>query len=214
MHRGDAILGVQYLGGPLQTVIGGYVIEKSLVDPEQFDTLLRLAGQSLPAWAEEERARHATRVTEASILAAESATALLELGETVTWSNVVRLGDQLNERSWTALILALELAGCHSEGLQACECCRRILNQELGCAPRRSLPRRATQDVGDTADGEFSEVVAALLVVHGRFAISPTRMLRCMSPSGRDGVNGKRGMPTVGCWDDISQRTLLLVWPL
>ena len=138
--------------GPLQTANGGYVIEKSFVeldlDPEQFDTLLRLARQSmsaqalplvrqaltlatgplldnelLPPWAEEERARHATRVTEARILATESATAPLDPNKTVTWANAILQGSQLRERAWTALILALKLARRHSEGLQAYECC-------------------------------------------------------------------------------------------
>ncbi|MDD0858233.1 BTAD domain-containing putative transcriptional regulator [Arthrobacter alpinus] len=179
--------------GPLQTVNGGYVIEKSLValDLEQFDTLLQLAHQSmpaqalpllrqalalasgplldnelLPAWADEERARHATHVTEARILAAESATALLELDEALSWATVVLQGDQLNERAWTAFILALELAGRHSEGLQAYERCRRILHQELGCAPGQCLRDAQLRLLGATADGELSEVLSALLVVH------------------------------------------------
>jgi len=136
--------------GPLQTVNGGYVMEKALVDLDldRFDTLFRLAqhagatdalpmlrevlelatdpllggellpavsccprGELLPAWAADERAFHAARVIEARILAAETATALFRPTEAVAWAGPATEGDPLNERAWTALVLALELAG-------------------------------------------------------------------------------------------------------
>ena len=182
--------------GPLQTVNGGYVMEKPLVDLDldRFDTLYRHAQQSpvsealpllrealalaaqpllgdelVPAWASEERTLHAARVTAARILAAETATALLLTEESVDWANQALVGDPLNEHAWTALILGLERAGRHTEGLQAFETFRRALALELGCSP--GLPLRAAQArlLRATADGEFSDVLSALLLLQDQF---------------------------------------------
>ena len=182
--------------GPLQTVNGGYVMEKPFVDLDldRFDTLYRHAQQSppsealpllrealalaaqpllgdelVPAWAAEERTLHAARVTAARILAAETATALLLTEESVDWANQALVGDPLNEHAWTALILGLEHAGRHAEGLQAFETFRRSLALELGCSP--GLPLRAAQArlLRATADGEFSDVLSALLLLQDQF---------------------------------------------
>lgn len=182
--------------GPLQTVNGGYVMEKPLVDLDldRFDTLYRraqhssasealpllrealaLAAQPLlgnelvPAWAAEERTLHAARVTAARVLAAEAATTLLLTEESVDWANQALGGDPLNEHAWTALILGLEHAGRHAEGLLAFETFRRALALELGCSP--GLPLRAAQArlLQATADGEFSDVLSALLLLQDQF---------------------------------------------
>ena len=182
--------------GPLRTVNGGYVMDKSLVDLDldRFDTLYRHAQQStasealpllrealelaaqpllgdelLPAWAAEERTLHTARVTAARILAAETATALLLTEESVDWANQALVGDPLNEHAWTALILGLEHAGRHTEGLQAFETFRRALDLELGCSPGKTLRAAQARLLSATADGEFADVLQALLLLQEQF---------------------------------------------
>lgn len=192
--------------GPLKTSTGGYVMDRAQVelDLDRFDTLLRQAGQSdpaaaqsllagalalakapllgdelLPAWAEDERALHANRVTEAKILAAETAIALGNANGSIDWANQVLASDPLNERAWTALILGLERAGRHTEGLQCYERCRRAMDRELGCAPGPGLKAAYARLLQTTAagEGELSDVLSALLLLHGQLgraaAITP-----------------------------------------
>ncbi len=181
--------------GPLQTVNGGYVMDKTLVDLDldRFDTLLRLAQHSapaealpmlhdaldlasgpllgtelLPVWAVEERSTHAARVTEARILAATSALALFRPAEAVGWAGQAADGDPVNERAWTALVLALELAGRPTDGLAAFDRCRRTLSRELGCAPGTDLRQAQVRMLHATADGELSDLLSALLLLHDR----------------------------------------------
>ncbi|WP_241972725.1 AfsR/SARP family transcriptional regulator [Cryobacterium cryoconiti] len=179
--------------GPFQTVNGGYVIERSFVelDLDRFDTLYRHAQQSaaaerlpmlrqalalatapllgdelLPLWAAEERALHSARVTAARIMAAESAAELNLAEEAVGWAQLALGDDPLNEHAWTALILGLEQAGRPAEGLQAYESFRLALDRELGCAPGDVLRAAQVRLLQATADGEFSTVLAALLMLH------------------------------------------------
>ncbi len=181
--------------GPLQTVNGGYVLEKDLVDLDldRFDTLLRLAqqagavdalpmlrealelatdpllgGELLPAWAADARAFHAARVVEARILAAETATAAFRPTEAVEWAGLATAGDPLNERAWIVLVLALELAGRPTEGLAAFDRCRRVLSRELGCAPGAELRQAQLRMLQATADGELCDLLSALLLLHDR----------------------------------------------
>lgn len=152
--------------GPLRTVTGGYAIDRSLVelDLDRFETLTRTASQSesreamamltealdlasapllgdelLPPWAEEERAAHSARVGIARVRAAETALALGEAGMAISLGGVAAKEDPLNERAWTALILGLEQNGENTEALRAFERCRRVMDQELGCAPGPAL---------------------------------------------------------------------------
>lgn len=56
--------------------------------------------------------------------------------------------EPLEERAWTVLVLGLEATGRMLEALQAYDRCRRLLHQELGCAPGAALRhayRRALQ---------------------------------------------------------------------
>lgn len=181
--------------GPLRTATGGYLLERSLVDLDldHFDVLLHRAHRAapdqaylllqqalaltggpllddelLPAWAEDERELHATRVREARILAAETAMVLEKPAEAVDWANQALSTDPLNERAWTALILALEQAGRHTEGLQCYERYRRALDRELGCTPGPALRTAHVRLLRVTADGEdeLSGVLSALLVLH------------------------------------------------
>jgi SARP family transcriptional regulator, regulator of embCAB operon len=152
--------------GPLRTVTGGYAIDRSLVelDLDRFETLTKLAGQAesgealslltealelasapllgdelLPAWAEQERASHAARVSLARVTAAETALAVGETGKAIAWSAEAVKEDPLNERAWTALILGLERNGGTTEALRAYDRCRRIIDEELGCTPGPAL---------------------------------------------------------------------------
>ncbi|MEC5199219.1 DNA-binding SARP family transcriptional activator/ActR/RegA family two-component response regulator [Arthrobacter sp. PL16] len=154
--------------GPLRTVTGGYVIEPSIVDLDlnRFHTLTRLAGvaappdalplltealelasaqllgdELLPAWAEEERALHAERVGHARVLAAETALLVGEVGKAIAWGSEAAREDPLNERAWTALILGLEQNGENTEALRIFDRCRRVMDEELGCAPSEVLKK-------------------------------------------------------------------------
>lgn len=181
--------------GPLKTATGGYVLDREFVDLDldRFDGLFRaaqgappaeahplllqaldiavgplLGDELLPAWAEDERRAHAARVTEALILAAETSAELGELDQSVDWARRALAGEPLNERAWTSLILGLELAGRHAEGLHAYERCRRALDRDLGCAPGAGLRAAHLRLLRATShgDGELSDLVSALLVLY------------------------------------------------
>ena len=164
--------------GPLRTVTGGYAMDRSLVelDLERFGTLTRLAGQAepgealslltealdlaaapllgdefLPAWAEEERAAHAARVGLARVLAAEAALAVGEVGKAIAWGGTAVKEDSLNERAWTALILGLEQNGETTEALRAYGRCRKVVDEELGCAPGPALQEAQARLLKSTA---------------------------------------------------------------
>ncbi|WP_461189328.1 response regulator [Arthrobacter sp. Z4-13] len=164
--------------GPLRTVTGGYAIDRSLVelDLDRFETLTNMAGQAeprealalltealdlasepllgeelLPAWAEEERAAHATRVGLARVLAAETALVAGEVGKAIAWGGSAVKEDPLNERAWTALILGLEQNGENTEALRAFERCRRVMDEELGCAPSPVLREAQARLLRSTA---------------------------------------------------------------
>lgn len=152
--------------GPLRTVTGGYVIEPSLVslDLDRFATLTKQASMAtppvalalltealelasapllgdelLPGWAEEERALHAERVCQARVLAAELALLMGEVVKTIAWGRKAVQEDPLNERAWAALILGLERNGENTEALRVFERYRKVMGDELGCAPNKIL---------------------------------------------------------------------------
>ncbi len=164
--------------GPLRTVTGGYAIDRSLVelDLDRFETLTKRAGKAeprealalltealelasapllgdelLPAWAEEERAAHSARVGLARVAAAETALSLGEAGKAIAWGGAAAKEDPLNERAWTALILGLELNGENTEALRAFERCRRVMDEELGCAPAPALREAQARLLKSTA---------------------------------------------------------------
>jgi DNA-binding SARP family transcriptional activator/ActR/RegA family two-component response regulator len=152
--------------GPLRTVTGGYAVDRSLVDLDldRFETLTKEASQAepgaalalltealrlasapllgdelLPAWAEEERATHAANVGLARVVAAEAALSVGKAAIAISLGGAAAKEDPLNERAWTALVLGLEQNGENTEALRAFERCRRIIDQELGCAPGPAL---------------------------------------------------------------------------
>jgi DNA-binding SARP family transcriptional activator len=187
--------------GPLRTTTGGYMVDASVVDLDlaRFDALLQraqrseaavahplvvqalalatgpLLGDELgPAWAAEERDRHAAAVTTARVLAATSAAALGVDAEAIDWANRALVDDELHEGAWTALILALERSGRCAEGLRAYERCRQVLDSELGCEPSpvlRSAHARLLQATA-AGRGDLSHAVSALLVLHDQLARS------------------------------------------
>lgn len=181
--------------GPLRTVTGGYVIDRSLVDVDldRFEDLVHAADQApsakaygllcealslteepllgdelTPEWIAAERELHANRVTAAKAHAAEVAAELGRSGEAIAWAQSALAGDQLNERAWTALILGMEQAGHYAEGLQAYEKCRRSLHRELGCAPGPFLRAAYARLLSATADaeGDLADALSALLFLH------------------------------------------------
>ncbi|MCU1632496.1 MAG: response regulator receiver protein [Micrococcaceae bacterium] len=164
--------------GPLRTVTGGYAIDPALVDLDlhRFETLTRradlaappaalalltealelgsaplLGDELLPVWADDERALHAVRVNLARILAAEAALTVGEVGKAIGWARAAVKEDPLNERAWTALILGLERNGESTEALRTFDRCRRVFDDELGCAPSATLKDAYTRLLSSTA---------------------------------------------------------------
>lgn len=199
--------------GPLRTTTGGYVMDATLVDLDvyRFEQLLRRAQQSvpaaalvllrealsiatapllgdelLPAWAEDERALHSSRVLEATVLAAEAAAEVGEAAESIEWAQKALAIDPLNERAWLARINGLETTGRFAEGLQSYEKCRRAMVRELGCAPGPSLKAAHARLLQATAEGEgeLSDVLSALLVLHGQ--MTPSAAQAAAAASGQN----------------------------
>ncbi len=164
--------------GPLRTVPGGYVVDRALVDLDldRFGVLTRQAeaatphaaltllsealdlaaaplfgDEVLPAWAEEERTLHAERVRRVRVLAAESALLVGEVGRAISWGDLAVREDPLDERAWTALILGLEGKGESTAALRAYERCRRVMDEELGCAPGALLKEAHARLLATTA---------------------------------------------------------------
>ncbi|MBG6225475.1 DNA-binding SARP family transcriptional activator/ActR/RegA family two-component response regulator [Arthrobacter sp. CAN_A2] len=188
--------------GPLRTVAGGYVIERSLVDLDldRFEALtshaeaapphaalelfvgaLDLASaplfgdEVLPAWAEDERILHAERVRLARIIAAEKALLVGEEGRAITWSEMAVKEDPLDERAWKALILGLEGNGEATAALRAFERCRRVLLDELGCGPSAPLKEAHARLLARTAPRvEASSGGSLNTAMEGRSLESPT----------------------------------------
>jgi DNA-binding SARP family transcriptional activator len=183
--------------GPLRTANGGYVMDGAVVDLDlhRFELAVERARRSRAEaayrlwcaalelasgpllenelrceWAEHQRELHGARVVEARVSAAETA---LELGlhrEAVEHARAALAGDRLLERAWAVLVLGLEGLGRPVEGLQAYERCRRVLDQELGCAPSAALQAAHTRMLHATAStgSELGQVLSALLVLHGQ----------------------------------------------
>lgn len=183
--------------GPLRTANSGYVLDPALVDLDlsRFRDLLRAADLAAPAkayvflvealelsadpllgfeldadWADAARARHAAERVAAMISAAEAAAFLGRHDEAIRWAqSAIRL-EPLNERAWTGLVTAYELAGLPVQGLSAYDRCRRLFDRDLACPPGpalqaahlRLLRRRAEADTG------LSEVLGALLLLWDR----------------------------------------------
>lgn len=189
--------------GPLGTTTGGYQIEASSVDLDlaRFDALVLraqhanpsaaypllidalslttgplLADELRPAWAQDERRRHAAVVTAARVQASVTAAAIGRLPAAIHWANQALLDDPVNEAAWTALILALENSGQLAEGLRGFARYRSILDRELGCAPSKTLCEAHLRLLLATANsqGELSDAMSALLVLHDQLVSTAT----------------------------------------
>lgn len=197
--------------GPLRTTTGGYVMDAAMVDLDvfRFDQLLRQAQQSapetalellhealalatapllgdelLPAWAEDERELHSSRVLEATVLAAETAAELGAVSESIEWAQRALGMDALNERAWLVRVGGLERSGRYAEGLQSYEKCRRAMIRELGCAPGPGLKAAHARLLQATAEseGELSDVLSALLVLHSQLSRTAAPVAAAASP--------------------------------
>jgi SARP family transcriptional regulator, regulator of embCAB operon len=193
--------------GPLRTANGGYLLEQSLVelDLDRFNMLMLqaehcgpteaypllvealdlasgplLSDELAPEWAEEAREVHAANVTAVQVMAAEAAEAGGEADRSVHWSQLAVAAEPLNERAWSALVSGYEAAGRYSEGLQAYDKCRRLLDRDLGCAPGPALRAAHARLLQATAasDGELSEVLEALLYLNDRLHSQPVQSTR------------------------------------
>ncbi|MFW6186692.1 MAG: AfsR/SARP family transcriptional regulator [Actinomycetota bacterium] len=186
----------QCRSGPLKTTNGGYVMDASMVDLDlsRFDRLLEasrhaaapeahsllrraldmasaplLGDEPDSEWIESQRSAYTARVTEAQVLSAETGLELGRCPESVAQARRVLAGDPLHERAWTVLVLGLERSGRHVEGLQEYDRCRRILREELGCAPAPAVQAAYGRMLQATATtgSELGLALSALLVLHG-----------------------------------------------
>lgn len=203
--------------GPLRTANGGYLMDPSMVDLDlsRFTSLMNtvhaspadtaypvikqalalanaplLADELRSDWAQAQRSRHSARVSAALVLAGELACAQGLPHEAIEWGQRALDLDPLNEAAWTALVLAYEQAGLHTEGLQAFERCRQILNSELGCSPGISLREAQARLLLATAQSQagLSDVIAALLVLHRQLEGQTHPVQRSDVPSSGKGV--------------------------
>ncbi|WP_242702044.1 BTAD domain-containing putative transcriptional regulator [Arthrobacter cavernae] len=148
-----------------------------------------LGDELLPAWADEERALHATRVSQTRVLAAETALSLGEVEKAIAWGGAAVNEDPLNERAWTALILGLEEHGESTEALRAFERCRRVMDQEMGCAPgpllkaaqARLLERTAAHPEPSTAGVTAAVTLADHTIVPGHASQVEADRLRILT---------------------------------
>ena len=183
--------------GPLRTANSGYVLDPQLVDLDlsRFRGLLRAASLAAPAdayplllealelstapllgfelvadWAEEARTRHSAERVAAMIFAAETATFLERHDEAIRWAQAAIRTEPLNERAWTVLVTAYELAGLPVEGLSAYDRCRRLFDRDLACSPGPALQAAHLRLLRQRAEAntELSEVLAALLFLGER----------------------------------------------
>ncbi len=183
--------------GPLRTANSGYVLDPRLVDLDllRFRGLLRGAGLASPAdaypllvealelsaepllgfelvadWADEARTRHAAERVAALIFAAETATFLERHDDAIRWAQAAIQAEPLNERAWTVLVTAYELAGLPVEGLSAYDRCRRLFDHDLACSPGPALQAAHLRLLRQRAEAntELSEVLAALLFLGER----------------------------------------------
>jgi ActR/RegA family two-component response regulator len=69
----------------------------------------------------------------------------------MTFSNAAVKEDPLNERAWTALVLGLERNGENTEALRTYDRCRRVMDEELGCAPGPLLRDAQARLLSNTA---------------------------------------------------------------
>lgn len=197
--------------GVIRTASGGYMIDRSLVDLDldRFNTLVKrarhlqpaealrilreaislasgplLGDELLPSWADLERSRLATRLTEAKIDAAELAVKVGDSNNAVAFGAEVLREDPPNERAARSLILGLEQLGRHAEAVKYYERFRRTLNAELGCAPSLDLREAHARLLQNTVerDGELAEVFAAVLVLHQQLRCSPATFPANHSP--------------------------------
>ncbi|QDY91865.1 response regulator receiver protein [Arthrobacter sp. UKPF54-2] len=183
--------------GPLRTANSGYVLDPQLVDLDlsRFRGLLRAASLAAPAdayplllealelstepllgfelvadWAEEARTRHSAERVGAMIFAAETASFLERHDEAIRWAQTAIRTEPLNERAWTVLVTAYELAGLPVEGLSAYDRCRRLFDRDLACSPGPALQAAHLRLLRQRAEAntELSEVLAALLFLGER----------------------------------------------
>lgn len=190
--------------GPLRSARGGYFLDPAQVqvDLDRFEKIVSgadttkpasaypmlvqalnmateplLSDELIPEWAETARTRHAGRVVECRIRAAETAAALNRADEAVHWARQAVDAEPLNERAWTALVVGLEQAGRPTDALQAYDRCRRLLRQELGCSPGAGLEAAHTRLLRQTVDedAELAEVLSAMLLLRARMGIRETR---------------------------------------
>ncbi|MET3811845.1 BTAD domain-containing putative transcriptional regulator [Arthrobacter sp. UYEF3] len=183
--------------GPLRTANSGYVLEPRLVDLDlsRFRGLLRSSSLASPAdayplliealelsaepllgfelvadWADEARTRHVAERVAAMIFAAETATILERHDEAIRWAQSAIQAEPLNERAWTVLVMAYELAGLPAEGLSAYDRCRRLFDRDLACSPGPALQAAHLRLLRQRAEAntELSEALAALLCLGER----------------------------------------------
>ena len=111
------------------------------------------------AWADDVRHSHAVRMTAALLAAALLARDRGDLSAAAAYADRVVAREPLNEAAWRLKIEALEGAGRAAEALAEYGACRRVLADELGCAPGPALQAVFRRLLATTADDDVPGVV-------------------------------------------------------
>ncbi|WP_076260809.1 AfsR/SARP family transcriptional regulator [Intrasporangium flavum] len=186
----------QVRGGPIQTQSGCYaldmdhvdldivdiarLVERGLhpsVDPATALPLLRraLASASVPLlsdeprarWLDQVRAEHERLTSEWLVAAAEKVTAVAPV-EAARWARQALDADPLDEEAWYAYLHSMERSGRPAEGLRAYDRCRRLLADELGCAPGERLQQLYARLLRQSAttDTDLEQLIDAVVRLH------------------------------------------------
>ncbi len=111
------------------------------------------------AWADDVRRAHAARMTDALLAAALLAQDRGDVSAAVGFAARVVAREPLNESAWAVKIESLERAGRAAEALAEYGVCRRVLAEELGCAPGPALQDTFRRLLRMTADDDVPGVV-------------------------------------------------------
>lgn len=192
--------------GPVRTVPGGYLADPSLieVDTERFRTLSEAArrpgtpptqalldyasalriveGGLLPdetahLWLEEERRTHDARVRRVMVEAAALALTAGQPELAERWARDALESDGFDETAWRVLLESLEVRGQHADGVRAYDSCRRLFDEELGCAPGPGIRAAFSRLLAGTQQDEdqgLGNLVQAVVRVYAELAPRPS----------------------------------------
>ncbi len=126
-----------------------------------------LPGEASIAWLDDARRAHEEQVRQRLVAAAEKV-APVAPEEAARWARTALDIDPLDEQAWHAYLLSKVLSGEHAAGLRAYDTCRRLLADELGCAPGPRLQALYVRLLGgvDGGDEELGSLIDAVVRLH------------------------------------------------